>query len=131
MAARTLTITTPTITGTSVVSASSALASLDSVVISPSTAQSSIDFSTLVMRLTNANTITSVVVTISAGSIFSGVGQGASSSITIATADTVIVGGQSFDGARYLNMTAGTIILTAVGTGPTSIEAYQAPRASQ
>jgi hypothetical protein len=130
MAARTLVITTPSLTGTSVVSASSALASSDTCVLSPSTAQSQIDMSSLVMRLTNANTITSVLISIAAGSQYSGIKQGVAS-FTIATADTTIVGGQGFESARFLNATGGTITLTATGTGPTSIEAYQSPRANE
>lgn len=127
MAERTLTVTTPSLAGTSVVSASAAMASSDTIVISPSTAQSSLDFSSLVVRASNTNTITSVVLTLSAGTRFSGIGVG-TKTITIATADTAIIGGQDFEGARFKNFTAGTITFTATGTGPTVVEAYQAPR---
>lgn len=130
MAARTLSITTPSLSGQSISSVSSALASSDTVTISPTTAQSAIDFNTLHIKATNTNSITTVVLTLAAGTKFSGIGTG-TKSITIGTGDSVIIGGQDFEGARFLNFTAGTIMFTATGTGPTSLEAYQSPRANE
>jgi hypothetical protein len=127
MAARTLVVTTPSLTGTSVVSASSALASSDTCVISCTTAQGVLDTNTLFLRLTNANSITSVAITLYAGINYSEIGLG-NATVTIATADTTIVGGQNFESARFVG-TAQAITLLATGTGPTSIEAYQAPNA--
>lgn len=129
MAARTLVVTTPAIAGTSVVSASSALASSDTCTISVTTAQSSIDFATMVIRATNANSITSVILSISAGTEYSDIGIG-SASITVATGDTSIIGGQFFEGSRFLS-SGNTVVLTATGTGPTTLEAYQSPKATE
>jgi hypothetical protein len=127
MAARTLVVTTPSLTGTSVVSASSALASLDTCVISCTTAQGVLDTNTLFLRCTNTNSTISATLTLYAGINYSEVGQG-NSTITIATAETVIVGGQGFESARFVG-TAQAITLLANSSGPTTIEAYQAPNA--
>jgi len=129
MAARTLKVTTPTLTGASVASISTAMASADTCVISATTAQSSLDFATLALRATNANTITSVILTIGVGTEFSDIGIG-TAAVTVGTAETVIIGGQFFESSRF-QTSGGTVILTAAGTGPTSIEAYQKPRASE
>lgn len=129
MAARTLVVTTPVLTGTSVTSASSTVASSDTMTISVTTAQSSIDLKTLHIYVANANTITTVALSLAAGSRYADIGVGAKS-ITIATADTVVIGGQDFEGARFQN-TAGTLVFTQTGTGPTTWLAFQAPRASE
>jgi len=129
MAARTLSVTTPTLTGASVASISTVMASSDTCVISPTTAQSSLDFATLALRATNANTITSVILTIGVGTEFSDIGIG-TAAVTVGTAETVVIGGQFFESSRF-QTSGGTVILTAAGTGPTSIEAYQKPQASE
>ena len=129
MAARTLAVTTPLITGASVASISTVMASSDTCVISVSTAQSLMDMATLVVRAVNANTITSVVLSLAATTEFSDAGVGAAS-ITVGTAETMIIGGQFFESARFLS-SGGTITFTATGTGPTSLEAYQKPKASE
>lgn len=130
MAARTLVVTTPTLSGASISSVSAVLASSDTVLISVTTAQSSLDFKSLHVRAQNTNSITTVVLTLAAGTKFSSIGAG-TKSITIATGDSIMIGGQDFESARFLNFTAGTILLTATGTGPTSIEAYQAPKVGE
>jgi hypothetical protein len=130
MAARTLVATTPALTGTSIVSASSALGTGDICTISCTTAQSSLDLSQTYIRATNANTITSVILTISVGTIYSEVGQG-SASITLATADSIIIGGQGFESARFLQCTAKTVLVSATGTGPTTLECYVYPKATE
>lgn len=129
MAARTLTVTTPTLTGASVASISTVMASSDTCVISATTAQSSLDFATLFLRATNVSTTASVSLSIGVGTEFSDIGIGAAT-VTVGTAETVIIGGQLFESARF-QTSAGTLILTAAGTGPTSLEAYQKPRASE
>lgn len=129
MAARTLVVTTPAITGTSVVSASSALASSDTCTISITTAQSSLDFNSLVISASNANSVTSVILTFSVGTEYSAIGIG-TAAVTIATGDTSIIGGHLFESARFLS-SANTIVLTATGTGPTTLQAFQAPKATE
>ncbi len=129
MAARTLSITTPTLTGASISSVDTVLASSDTCTISCTTAQSAIDFSTGFIRAVNANSTTSVVLTIGAGSRYSGIGVG-TASVTVGTETSVIIGGQGFESARFLN-TAGTIVITSAGTGPVSLEMYQVPRVQE
>ena len=127
MAARTLQVTTPTITGASVASISSNMVSADTVVISVTTAQSSLGFDSLVIRADNLNSETSVILTLGVGTEFSDIGIG-TTTVAIATDESVIIGGQLFESSRF-QTSGGTFIMTAAGSGPTSIEAYQRPKA--
>ena len=126
MASTALTVQAPTLLGT-VITGVTAVASSDTCTISASTAASQLDFSTLMIRIT-ANT-GSVTPTISVGNKWSSTGQGAKTLTTIASSGSVVIGGQDLESARFLQMTAGTLILTMAGTGTAAIEAYQAPRA--
>ena len=138
MASGSLTITTPVITGTllgtgpTVVNASQAIlgvASGQTATLSITTAQSIIDFASLFVRIQNTSSTSNVTESLGVGTEYSSLGIGAAS-ISIATNSTVIVGGQLFEGTRF--QTSGeTIIFTQTGSGPTSWEAYQAPRANQ
>lgn len=128
MAAKTLSIVTPTISGASI-TATGAVASSDTMTISCTTAQSSIDFSSLAIRVENQSSTAAVTLSLAAGANFSSIGIGAKS-ISIGTATTVVLGGQTFESARFLKA-AGTIVFTQAGTGPTSWEAYQSPRATE
>lgn len=128
MASTTLTVVTPTITGAAQ-STKSDVASSQTLTISPSTAQGSLDMRSLVVRCTNVSTTASVSLSIGAGTEYSDKGIGAAT-VSIATATTVIIGGQLFESARF-QTTAGTVVFTQTGTGPTTWEAYQAPRATE
>lgn len=128
MASTTRTVLSPTITGATV-SASAAVASSQTATIQATTAQSALDFQNLVIRVENQNTTASVTLSLAKGTRYSGIGVGAAS-ITVATATTIVIGGDLLEGARFLN-TAGTIVFTQTGTGPTSWEAFQRPRANE
>jgi len=128
MADRTLKPTTPVITGVTITAASGTTASSDTMTISATTAQSMLDMATLVLRVANANSTTGVTLSLAAGN-YSDAGIGAAT-VTIATATTVIMGGQFFESSRFQN-TADAIVFTQTGTGPCSWEAYQKPRASE
>ncbi|MFA5750382.1 MAG: hypothetical protein WC895_04125 [Candidatus Shapirobacteria bacterium] len=120
MAATTLSVVTCTKDGTAVV-AGNTLASGDTLTISCTTAQSAIDFSTLMLRFAATTTMSMIV---AAGTNYSEVGQG-NLTITVATG-TSIVGGKDFESARFLNSTTGTIGITLSAGGGT-VEAYQMP----
>lgn len=128
MASTTFTILTPALAGTTV-TAKTGVASSQTITISPSTAQSTIDASTLFIRCTNTNTTGSVTLSMGVGTEFSSLGIGAKS-ISLATNTTIIIGGQDMDTSRF-QTSGGTIVITQTGTGPTSWEAYQAPRANE
>lgn len=127
MAARTLKVTTPVLAGVAITAASGTVASSDTMTISATTAQSLLRFNSLHIRVDNVNSVTSVTLSLAPGTEYSDIGVGAKS-ITIATATTAIIGGQDFEGSRFLS-SGGTIVFTQTGTGPTSWEAYQSPGA--
>jgi hypothetical protein len=126
MASTTLTIQSPAISGTTV-SGKTAVASSETLTIQASTAQGAIDFKSLKVRIENTSTTASVSLSLGAGTEYGGVGIGAAT-VSIGTATTVIVGGQTLEGTRFLT-SGNTIVFTQTGTGPTSWEAYQTPRA--
>jgi len=126
MASTTLTVLTATITGAAI-TAKTALASSETMTVAPTTAQAVLDFKSLHIRIENVSTTASLSFSLGAGTRFQDIGIGAAT-ITVATATTVMVGGQFFESARF-QITAGTIVFTQTGTGPSSWEAYQAPRA--
>ena len=127
MASTTFAVLTPTLLGTSV-TAKASVASSETITFSVSTAQSTIDCKTLVIRATNQNTTTTVGLTIGVGTEGSEIGIGAASCTTIGTASSVYIGGQGFDSARF-GTSGNTVLLTVVGTGPMSFEATQRPNA--
>ena len=126
MASTTFTVISPAITGTTI-TAKTSVASSETMTISPSTALSTLDSQGLYIRATNTNTTESVTLSIGVGTQFSARGIGAAT-VTIATNASVLIGGKLFDTARF-QTSGGTIVITQTGTGPTSWEAYQAPRA--
>lgn len=128
MASTTFTVLTPAITGTTI-TAKGAIASSNTLTVAPSTAQGSLDMASLHVRVENQSTTAAITLSLGAGGEFQGTGIGAAS-ISIATATTVIIGGQLFEGTRFLT-SSGTIVFTQTGTGPSSFEAYQKPRASE
>jgi hypothetical protein len=130
MASTTVTVISyPGLAGTTI-TAKAAVASSQTVTIAASTAQGCLDFGSLVVRVYNQSSTASVTVTLGAGTVFNAKGIGAAAAVTVATEGTTIIGGQLFEGSRFL-ITAQTIVFTQAGTGPTSWEAYQAPRASE
>jgi hypothetical protein len=128
MASTTLSVLTPTLAGATI-TAKTGVASSETLTIQATTAQSALDFRSLFVRVANTSSTAAVTLSLAAGTEYSGIGVGAKS-ISIATEATVIIGGQTFESARFLS-SAGTIVFTQTGAGPTSWEAFQKPRASE
>jgi hypothetical protein len=128
MASTTVTVLTPTLTGASVTT-KTGVASSETVTIAATTAQGALDFRTLKIRVENTSSTASVSLSLAASTVYTDGGIGAAT-ITIATAATVVIGGQSFEGSRFLN-SSDTIVFTQTGAGPTSWQAFQAPRATE
>jgi hypothetical protein len=126
MASVTVRVLSTAITGAEI-TAKTSVASSETATITPSSGQGTLDFNTLAVRVENTSTTAGVTLSIGVGTEFSGLGIGAAS-VSIATAKTVIIGGKLFEGARFLT-SSGTVVFTQTGTGPTSWEAYQRPKA--
>lgn len=114
----------PLITGATISKTDSA-GTTSSVLITATTAQSSLRFSELSVILENQSTTASVAVTFTTGDDYTEIGQGAKV-VTVATAATVVVGGKDFESARFQGSdgkleltfaTASTIYVSAVMTG--------------
>ena len=99
----------PALAGTTVATGTVS-ATVETCTLSATTAQSSLNFAGTVIRIENESTTASVVVSLGASTEFSGGGIGAYS-VTIATAQTKIIGGVGFESARFLT-SAGTLVLT-------------------
>ena len=77
-----------------------------SIIVAPTTAQSSLNFEDLFVVVENYSTTASCVVTVKAGDGYSEVGIGNAPSVTIATATTVgatikVIGGKELESARF------------------------------
>ena len=127
MGSQTLTAVTCLISGAAVTN-KGGVTSGQTVTIGPTTAQGSLDFESLHIRIYHASTST-VTISLGVGTQFSDKGIGAYT-ITIASTKTVIVGGHDFEGARFLT-SAGTIVFTQLTGNATTWEAYQSPRATE
>jgi len=128
MASTTFTVLTPALTGTTI-TAKTDVGSSETITIDPSTAQGSLDFASLHIRCANTNSTEGITLSIADGDQYIS-GTIGNASISVATETTIIIGGQGFDGSRFLN-SSGTVIITVTGTGPCSFEAYQTPRAEE
>jgi len=93
-----------------------------SIIVAPTTAQSSLNFENLFVVIENYATSASCTVTVKAGDNYSEVGIGAAS-VTIASATTKVIGGKELESARfkdehgYLNLditTAATCYVYAI-----------------
>jgi hypothetical protein len=127
MASTSLSILTPTITGAAI-TAKTGVASSETITIQATTAQGAIDFATLAVRISAVGG--SVTPTLSVGTEYSNIGVGSKAMTLIASSASVILGGHDFEGARFLS-SADTLVITMAGTGTASIEAFQAPRATE
>ena len=97
--------------------------STGSIIVAPTTAQSSLNFEDLFVVVENYATSASCTVTVKAGDNYSEVGIGDAPSVTIASATTKVIGGKKLESARfkdkngYLNLditTAATCYVYAV-----------------
>jgi len=125
MANATLKATTVVLTGVAGTAASGTIVSSETMTISATTAQGALDTNSLMVYVANASSTASVTLSLGAGDNFSEIGQGAYS-ITVGTAATVMIGGQGFETARFLN-SSGAIVFTQAGAGPTTWLAFQEP----
>ena len=94
-----------------------------SIIVAPTTAQSSLNFENLFVVVENYATSASCTVTVKAGDNYSEVGIGDAPSVTIASAATKVIGGKELESARfkdedgYLNLditTAATCYVYAI-----------------
>ncbi len=127
MASTTLSVLTPTITG-AVITAKTAVASSETITIQATTAQSSLDFASLMVRISAVGG--SVTPTIVAGTSFSSINEGNKALSNIASSASVILGGHLFESARFMNDSS-KLVISFTGTGTASIEAYQTPKATE
>jgi hypothetical protein len=129
MGSTTLNPFTAAITGTYMASIATVLkkttASSDTVTISATTAQGVLDFETLVIRAQSLTSTVSATLSIGVGTEFSDIGVGAAS-VTLASEYTVLIGGKTFEGARF-QTSAETLVITVAGAATIAWEAYQAP----
>ena len=72
-----------------------------SIIVAPTTAQSSLNFEDLFVVVENYATSASCTVTVKAGDNYSEVGIGNAPSVTIATATTKVIGGKKLESARF------------------------------
>ncbi len=130
MGSTTLNPYTPSITGTAMATVATALktivASSDTVTITATTAQSVLDFETLMIRVISTTSTASVTLQIQPGTEFSDIGVGASASITVASECTVLIGGKTFESSRFQSSSE-SIVIKMVGAATLTFEAYQAP----
>jgi hypothetical protein len=72
-----------------------------SIIVAPTTAQSSLNFEDLFVVVENYSTTASCVVTVKAGDVYSEVCIGDAPSVSIATATTKVIGGKELESARF------------------------------
>jgi len=74
-----------------------------SIIVAPTTAQSSLNFEDLFVIIENYATSASCTVTVKAGDDYSEVCIGDAASVAIATATTKVIGGKELESARFKN----------------------------
>jgi len=77
--------------------------STGSIIVAPTTAQSSLNFENLFVIIENYATSASCTVTVKAGVDYSEVCIGDAASVTIASATTKVIGGKKLESARFKN----------------------------
>ena len=77
--------------------------STGSIIVAPTTAQSSLNFEDLFVVVENYSTTASCTVTVKAGDDYSEVGIGDTATITVATSSTIVIGGRELESARFKN----------------------------
>lgn len=73
-----------------------------SIVIDHTTAQSSLNLSTLAVVFENYSSTASFTISLGAADDYSSKGQGAAATITVGTAASVVIGGKTMESARFL-----------------------------
>ena len=77
--------------------------STTSIIVAPTTAQSSLNFEDLFVVVENYSTTASCVVTVKAGVNYSEVGIGDAATVSVATSSTKVIGGKKLESARFKN----------------------------
>ena len=90
--------------------------STTSIIVAPTTAQSSLNFEDLFIVIENSGTSSACTVTVKAGDNYSEVGIGDTATITVATSSTNVIGGKKLESARFKNKN-GYLVL---GVSPSS-----------
>ena len=75
--------------------------STTSIIVAPTTAQSSLNFEDLFVVVENYATSASCTVTVKAGDNYSEVGIGDTATISVATSSTKVIGGKELESARF------------------------------
>jgi len=91
-------------------------ASMSNIIITPTTAQSSLNFEDLFIVIENSGASSACTVTVKAGDDYSEVGIGDTATITVATSSTKVIGGRKLESARFKNSN-GYLVL---GVSPSS-----------
>ena len=86
------------------------------IIITPTTAQSSLNFEDLFIVIENSGASSACTVTVKAGDYYSEVGIGDTATITVATSSTKVIGGKKLESARFKNKN-GYLVL---GVSPSS-----------
>ena len=119
---------TPTYTGATVTRTDTG-GSTSTVTITATTAQSSLDWNKLTVVLENYSSTASCTMNLQVGTNYSEIGQGAGSTITLATAGTAgfhkVLGGVSFESARFQQTSS--LVMTVLTAATVYIAAYQLP----
>ena len=76
-------------------------AGMSNIIITPTTAQSSLNFEDLFIVIENSGASSACTVTVKAGDNYSEVGIGDTPSVTIASATTKVIGGKELESARF------------------------------
>ena len=97
-----------------------------SIIVAPTTAQSSLNFEDLFVVIENYATSASCTVTVKAGDDYSEVGIGDAPSVTIATAATKVIGGKELESARFKNKN-GYLNLDITATATCTVYAIMQP----
>ena len=96
------------------------------IIITPTTAQSSLDFEDLFIVIENSDTSTACTVTVKAGDDYSEVGIGDTATITVATSSTKVIGGRKLESARFKNK-KGFLVLGVSPSSACSVYAVMNP----
>ena len=101
MGSKTINPVGPALTGASLTKTDSG-GTTSSIVIAATTAQSSLNLSTMAVVFENYSSTASFTVSLGAADDYSEKGQGAAATITVGTEASIIIGGKSMESARFL-----------------------------
>ena len=79
------------------------LGTTSSIIVAPTTAQSSLNLPGLSVIFENYSSTASCTITLESSDLYSDKGIGDAAAITLATGASIAIGGKALEGARYLN----------------------------